>query len=266
MSGDVPAVATAVRILEKLAESAPVAVSPGHLVGELKLNRSTCYNVLATLQRAGWAVNLGNRAGWTLGPRLIALTRHADAMVAAMVQDELGRLSSELHFVAFLAERGSDGGYVIVARADQHVGIRITVGVGDTFPFSAPALMHTFGAWLPAEEFDKLADQYGVVRYTPDTVVGHRALHEALAKVREERYSVSVEQFQRGQGAVVSPVFDGRGRVNRAVGCLAFSSELDGNRVRSTGAAIRACAERITLRTGGVLPESESLILDQCVD
>lgn len=254
MSGDVPAVATAVRILEMLAEAAPTAVTPGRLVEELELNRSTCFNVLGTLQRAGWAASLGNRAGWTLGPRLLALTQRADAIVAELVQDELCRLSAELGFVAFLAERANDGGYVIVARADQRAGIRITVGVGDTFPFSAPALMHAFCAWLPPGEFDKLVERYGVERYTEETVVDLAALHELMATVRTQGYSVSVRQFQRGQGAVVSPVFDGRGRVVRAVGCLAFSSELDEERIRSAGQAIRACAERITLRTGGVMP------------
>ncbi len=251
MSGDVPAVGMVVRILEKLAEAAPGAVSPGYLVDELEINRSTCYNVLAALQRTGWASSLGNRAGWTLGPRLLALSRRAELIVAAMVQDELCALSSELGYVSFLAERHIDGGYVVVAKAEQQVGVRITVGVGDTFPFSAPALMHAFGGWMPPSEFDKLVERYGVTTYTDETIVDLTVLHEVMSTVRAEGYSLSIRQFDRAQGAAVAPVFDAQGRVVRAVGCLAFSSELEGDRPKVVGQAVRSCAERITARTGG---------------
>jgi hypothetical protein len=45
LSTDVPAVSAAVRILERLAQAWPEAVAPGTVVSELRLNRSTCYNI-----------------------------------------------------------------------------------------------------------------------------------------------------------------------------------------------------------------------------
>lgn len=63
VSNEVPAVSAAVRILERIAADLPKAVSPTVLVNELDLNRSTCYNILATLQRAGWVSKLEAREG-----------------------------------------------------------------------------------------------------------------------------------------------------------------------------------------------------------
>lgn len=51
------------------------------------------------------------------------------------------------------------------------------------------------------------------------------------------------------------PVFDSCGTVRYAVCSLAFSSELDDTNVAAAGNAIRLCAEAITLRTGGTLPD-----------
>ena len=53
MASDVPAVTNAVRILERISRDWPDAVSSGSLIDDLGLNRSTCYNILGTLQRAG---------------------------------------------------------------------------------------------------------------------------------------------------------------------------------------------------------------------
>lgn len=256
MANEVPAVAAAVRILDRLAASAPAAVSPGQLVNELGLNRSTCYNILATLQRAGWAQSMGERAGWTLGPRLLIIGSRTDELVVAIVQQELEDLSTELGFVAFLAERDGTGAYVVVAKAERQTGVRVTVGVGDTFPFSAPALMQAFAAWMPVDDFDRLVDQHGLVQFTDRTIVDREELRNVLDRVRKDGFSRSIRQFNHAQGAVAAPVFDGKGRAVRAVCVLAFSSQLDENNAVAVGKAVRACAEEITQRTGGIKPLS----------
>lgn len=252
MPSDVPAVGAAMRILEALAAASPSAMSPGQLVNELKLNRSTCYNILAALQRGGWARSLGDRAGWTLGPRLLALASGTSDLVMAMVQQELDRVSAELGFVVFLAERGSAGDHVVVAKAERQTGVRVTVGIGDTFPFSAPALMQAVTAWLPRAERDQLIAKHGLVAFTHRTVVEPQALHELLDTVCQDGFSRSIQQFNLAQGGVAAPVFDHRGMVHRVVCCLAFSSDLNEENADEVGRAVRACADSITQRTGGV--------------
>lgn len=254
MPSDVPAVGAAMRILESLAAASPAAVSPGQLVNDLKLNRSTCYNILAALQRGGWARSLGERAGWTLGPRLLALASGTTDLVMAMMQQELDRLSAELGFVAFVAERGSGGDHVVVAKAERQTGVRVTVGVGDAFPFSAPALMQATCAWLPREERDRLIAAHGLVAFTHRTVVEPNALHELLDTVKKKGFSRSIQQFNLAQGGVAAPVFDNRGVVQRVVCTLAFSSELNEDNADEVGRAVRTCADRITHRIGGSSP------------
>ena len=256
MPSDVPAVGAAMRILEALAAASPAAVSPGQLVSDLKLNRSTCYNILAALQRGGWARSLGDRAGWTLGPRLLALASGTTDLVMAMMQQELDRLSAELGFVVFVAERGSAGDHVVVAKAERQSGVRVTVGIGDTFPFSAPALMQAACAWLPRNERDQLIAKHGLIAFTHRTVVEPKSLHELLDSVRDRGFSSSLHQFNLAQGGVAAPVFDHRGVVQRIVCTLAFSSELNEDNADEVGAAARACADRITARIGGSPPDA----------
>lgn len=253
MAANVPAVAAAIRILERLAAEWPRSVSPGTLVDELDLNRSTCYNILATLQRVGWATPT-ERAGWTLGSRLLTLTGVSQELVTGIVQEELDSLSRRLGFVAFAAERDGSGGYTVVAKAERASGIRVSVGVGDRFAFSAPALLQAFAACMSADELDKQIAEHGLTRFTEFTVVDPVELHALLRTVRADGFSRSIKQLDLSQAAVAAPVFDSKSRAAFAVVVLAFSSELHEGNVEEVGDAVRRTAEHITLRIGGTPP------------
>lgn len=254
MASDVPAVSSAVRILERLAAEWPHAVAPKDLVTELGLNRSTCYNILATLQRAGWVTTTGERSGWMLGPKLLTLTGVTDTMANAVAQQEIDELARRLGFVVFVVEPDGSGGYVVTVKAERQMGVRVTVGVGEDFPFSAPALMQAYHAWLPTAQVDELVDRLGLKQFTPHTITDRDALHGALAETRSRGFSTSIQQYDMAQSGVAAPVFDKRGHVVRVVCSLAFFTELHQDNAPRIGALVSACAERITARTGGRRP------------
>lgn len=254
MAGDVPAVASAVRILERIAESWPDAVPPRALIGELGLNRSTCYNILGTLERSGWATSHGGRSGWSLGPRLLGITGVPADVVTAITQRELDELSRRLGFVVFVVQRTSDGRYAVLAKAERGQGVRVTVSLGDTFPFSAPAIMQAFHAWLPSGEFDTLAARYGIEPFTARTVTDRERVEEALAATRQRGYGTSIQEYDLAQSGVAAPIFDRSAGASTVLCSLAFSSELDEVNVAEAGERVRDAALRITSQTGGRCP------------
>lgn len=256
MASDVPAVSSAVRILERLAAQWPAAVAPKDLVNELGLNRSTCYNILATLQRAGWVTSTGERSGWMLGPKLLTLTGVTDDMTAAIAQQEIDELARRLGFVVFVAEPDGAGGYVVTVKAERQMGVRVTVGVGEGFPFSAPAIMQAYLAWQPEDKVDELVDRYGLKQFTQHTVTERDELHRVLAEIRERGYSTSIQQYDMAQSGVAAAVFDRRGQVSRVVCSLAFFTELHADNVGRIGTLVSDCADRITARTGGRRPSA----------
>lgn len=254
MANEVPAVSAAIRILERIAAESPRAVSPGRLASELEMNRSTCYNILSTLQRAGWADNMGSRSGWVLGPALLALTGVSDQSVTGVVQEEIEELSRRLGYVVFAAQQDGSGGYTVIAVSDPRRGVRVTVDVGDRFPFSAPALMQAFYAHRPFEEFAAMARSRVVEKFTEHTRVQFDELDRIFGEVRKRGYSTSILEYDLAQGAAASTVFDRGGSPSLALGTLAFSSDLTEGNVDQVGRMIRATAERVTARTGGLFP------------
>jgi DNA-binding IclR family transcriptional regulator len=254
MAGEVPAVTAAVRILERLAKAWPDAMAPGALVRELGLNRSTCYNIVGTLQQAGWVAGLDGRPGWMLGPRLLLITGVTDKARLELEQEEIEALSSSLNFVVFLAAREPRVGFRVLAVAERSTGVRVTVSVGDTFPFSAPALMQASLAWLDPAEADRLLDAEQVIAFTERTITDRGELRTAFERVRNVGYAESIQQYNMAQSGVAAPIFDAGGAIRHVLCSLAFSSELDQGNVAEVGGAVRRCADSITRRTGGILP------------
>ena len=226
-------------------------------MNELGLNRSTCYNILATLQRAGWVTSTGERSGWMLGPKLLTLTGVPDDRTVAIAQQEIDELARRLGFVVFIAEPDGAGGYVVTVKAERQMGVRVTVGVGEGFPFSAPAIMQAFLSWTPWEKVEELVDRHGLKQFTEHTVTDRAELRQALATIRETGYSTSIQQYDMAQSGVAAPIFDRRGQVTRVVTSLAFFTELHADNVSRIGAQVSACADRITARTGGRHPSAE---------
>lgn len=254
MATNVPAVSAAIRILEFLAQEWPDSVAPATLVNELQLNRSTCYNIIGVLEQAGWVTGRANGPGWTLGPKLLVLTGVTDNVKNEIAQQEIEALSAELGFVVFVADREKSGDYRSVAVAEQTTGVRITVSVGDAFPFSAPALMRAFYAWTDEVELEQIVKERKLEKFTEKSITTFEELRKVLKVVRRKGYAESLQEFNMAQGGVAAPIFDSKGRVRQVICSLAFSSQLDSSNVESVGMAIRRCAESITRRSGGILP------------
>ncbi|AKE01156.1 hypothetical protein XU06_29855 (plasmid) [Rhodococcus erythropolis] len=255
MANEVPAVSAAVRLIERIAAQAPQPVSAGMLASELDLNRSTCYNILATLQEAGWVNNVGNRSGWTLGPGLSNLVGPGDEAIRTAVQEEIDQLCRRVGYVVFAAQEDGSGGYTVVAVGDPGRGIRITVNIGDRFPFSTPGLMYAFWPYRPWDEFVTVAQRRGVERFTEFTTVDLDQVADLFVRVRERGYGASVRQFNTAQSGASAAVFGPDGRPKLALVTLTFSSELDWDNLDNVGAMIRDSAARITVRIGGTAPD-----------
>ena len=254
LAGDVPAVKLSIQILERLARDWPHGVSTAQLVERFGMNRSTCYNILSTLLGSEWVSKLDGRAGWTIGPRIFALTSVRDNSNFADVQSELEALSRQLGFVVFVAAKANNGEYVVIARADRRFGVRVTAEVGDRFPFAAPAILESFEAWTESAELERLVGQYGLQQFTEHSVTGVPELKTILAKVRQVGYSYSVQKFDLAQSGVAAPIFDARARPTLVLCTLGFSTNLNEDNVRDVGARLRETAGVITGRLGGSVP------------
>jgi IclR family transcriptional regulator, acetate operon repressor len=253
MASDVSGVLAAIRIVERLRDEWPSGVRAGALARELNINRSTCYTILGTLERSGWLVPADDDHAWMLGPGLTRLAAIQGGHVMQTLQREMERLARDRQIVVFATSHRVDDRYLVVGKAESPRPIRITVDIGETFPFSAPVLMRVFAAWQPDSELRTIIRSKRIERFTNRTLVGQRLFGE-LKLVRGRGYAISLGEYDLAQSGVAASVFDGHGRPRWAICTLGFSTELHTGNIEQIGKAVREAAKRVTKRIGGNWP------------
>ena len=252
----VPAVATAIALLRLLQARRGRPARLSELADALGANRSTCFNILKTLQSEGFVAYSGETKAYRLGPALLelGLSVGRDLDVISVALPYAQALVRDIEFAVLLVRRLADGRFMVADKVESLKDIKVTIAVGETFPANAPLLARCHLAWSTEEEVDAFIARHGLTRFTPTTVTDPEQFKAELAEVREVGYAVSRGEYYLRNNAVASPVFGPDGRVTLILSTLGFSSDLTDAHIPVYGQKLAAAAAQVTRAMGGQPP------------
>ena len=237
-----PAVDNAFAILDLLGRR-PRGVGVSEIARELGLSKSSCFNILSTLLRAGAVEKRGPSTAWHLGPKLVELGTaarrgySARAAVRALLQAFVDREK----LVCLVGQvLGGHAGIVVLDRIlpRGQLADSVNVPIGEVYPLTAPAMGR---AVLAAYDDDE-------VRELLHAAKGHASrqrqaeLLEADSNVRSKGYAMSLEEYEPGVRAVAA-VIPGHKIDPRLVLCLVGRADaLAASRLHKLGTALRNTA------------------------
>lgn len=241
-----PAVASAVRILDHLAQqSSGAGVSA--VSRELGLNKSTCFNILLTLQHFGLVVKSSGEARYRLGPKLVELGAAARRNLSSRspLRRAMRDLADETGIGCVLAQVLGDGrSFVIVDRVGPRMAEDgVAPAIGKVYPLTAPAIGRAALARLDAEE------ALEIVHRTRGGAPNSRQDAQwrvDLARIREQGFATSLEQYERGTNAVAAAIAP-HGELHAILGLVGRATDLAPERLHALGrrlAALTAGIER----------------------
>jgi DNA-binding IclR family transcriptional regulator len=186
----------------------------------LELHKSTVSRALSTLQHEGLVGQNPVTGKYRLGLGLISLAGVALGRldVRAAAQPYLGDLvetSQETVNVTVL-----DGDECV--NIDRHASpkpIRYVGWIGRRTPLHCTASGKVLLAFMgPEERLNFLPSP--LIRYTDRTITELRILEEHLARICQQGYAITHEEFEEGFSAIAAPIFNHR---KQAVGTLSIS-------------------------------------------
>ena len=95
--------------------------------------------------------------------------------------------------------------------------LSVTVSPGTRVAAHATSLGRVLLAWEPAERVEQVINEYGLPRLTPYTVTDPAEFREILAVVREQGWSMVVNEREEGLISLSATVRDHHGQVVAAV-------------------------------------------------
>lgn len=229
-----PAVASALRILQFLANDAPRA-GVTELARRLEINKSTCFNILQTLAHFGVVRRLPGGAKYQLGPKLAELG-------AAVRRNFSHRDQLRRHFEPLVAETGllciigqvlgDETSFVIIDQmAPPGATARISAhSVGTVLPLTGAAMGCALLSRLDEEDAIEIVRGSGAATKPAE----ERSWRARLRDIRSVGFAISLEQYQRDVNAVATTI-DKAGEAYLAVCLVGLVKDLPAERIRSLG-------------------------------
>jgi DNA-binding IclR family transcriptional regulator len=215
-SAPVQSVDRALRLVEILASRQVAGVT--ELASLLGVHKSTASRLLSTLELHGIVEQDSGHGSYRLGPALTFLAGSISGRVRLLQASHptAERLAHEVGETVSVAVLEGDG----VVNVDQIATGHLAPGDASQ-PIYASASGKVLLAWLPdGEERKVLLGRPLLERYASATVVDPDELALELVRVREQGWSLALDEQESGFNAVSAPIFD---RDGAAIAALTVS-------------------------------------------
>jgi len=243
-----PAVERALDILELLSSS-KAGLTLSDLSSSLDVHKSSVHYLLDTLLRRGYVHRNEVTKRLLLGLKILTLSDAALAGVELRrhAAVHLRRLMEKSGLTVHLAVLEGDEA-VLVDKLEPAGAARVSTWVGKRMDLHSSAVGKAIMAYLPDEQFERLARDRGFTRYNENTKVTRRRIEEDIDQIRRRGYAVEDEEGEIGFRCVGCPIFDSEGRIAAAVSVAGTTSQITSEsgallseRVKETADAITRC-------------------------
>jgi DNA-binding IclR family transcriptional regulator len=253
----VPAVERAIGVLRHLRTQAdPRARTVTRIAEALGIHKSSCSNLLWTLEAAGFVEYSADSRAFQLGAELIGLgasaakdrafVRAAARPMEALVQ------ATGITCVAF--EQIASDEFIIVSKVDSPREIKVTIDVGQHFHPAAPALAPLVVAYKDAEAGAAYLQRWQNRIFTPATRSDPADLAAKVDFVRTHGFTVSRGEYYAGNTAIAAAVFSGGDSIVRGLCLATFTEEVADLSLEGLGQSLRRTADAISQVLGGAAP------------
>ena len=172
---------------------------------ELGLHKATVHHILKDLERWSFVQQDEKTQKYRLGMRLLELGDlvRGDSDLIRNSQSFLNELGRKTGGTVTLRVLERDG-LLVLAKAESVHSLKVTYDVGSRLPCNFGASGKLLLAFLPVEEFRRLAREGKIKKLTPRTVVDPRKLEQEFEKIRRRGYAFSSEQAISGARGVAA--------------------------------------------------------------
>jgi DNA-binding IclR family transcriptional regulator len=237
-SSRVQSVRRAVGLLRAIAGSAASPTAP-ELAERCRLNRSTAWRILQTLEDEGLLDRDPQTNRYSIGYELTRLAANADESLLRVARPHLVELSSRTgETVSLAVPRRLELVYVEQIQAPH---VMSADWLGRAVPLHGTSTGKALLAWLPASELDELLSE-PLESFTEATITDPARLREELEEVRRLGYAVSRGELEASLWGVSAAILDRGRRPIAVVSVWGAERRVQGSGVDELGEATAATA------------------------
>jgi DNA-binding IclR family transcriptional regulator len=197
------------------------------LAQKLGFSKSTTHGIVHALLREGVLTQGPGARKLSLGPTIaeLAVANWNQELVTQMAQPILNEIRDKINETVILGVRLRNR-VLIIATAEATEFLKISALVGSTIPLLGGAVGKVFLSTENPYHAAQLIEEYGLPRYTPQSITDiHNYLSE-LEQVHTQGYAIDIEEYIQGIRAVAVALHNQRG-LPAALWVVGITANLD---------------------------------------
>jgi IclR family acetate operon transcriptional repressor len=247
-----------VRILRLLAEQ-PAGLGVSDVADRLKVDPSTAYRLLTTLQSHGFVAQDSDTKKYAIGYGILEVASGilSRLSIVEIVQPHLRAIASSTGENTHIAVR--DRQYAVFVGSESGTGmLRVETTLGKAEPLHCTAVGKALLVDYTRSDLVELFGENTLQRYTEQTMCTVDELEAELRRVRRLGYAFDDEELHPGVRCISAPVRDRSGHVVAAFGISSPTVRLTRERVAEIAQQISRSAEAISAQLGYAPSEAVS--------
>jgi len=228
------------------------SLSAKEIADQLAVAPTTLYPFLHTLTSHGY-LEVDEQKRYRLGLKLLERVGEINQVydIRVVARREMVKLSGLIEANARLAVLyGNEVLYLEQEEGGPQANVTLAEVVGLRVPCYCTALGKALLAHLPKVELSRILNSIVLAKITEKTITDKSLLLEELTFVRENGYSLEMEELQLGGACVGAPIRNSSGKVIAAISTSILASRAQGKSLTLVAEAVMATASDISQQLG----------------
>jgi DNA-binding IclR family transcriptional regulator len=229
----------------------PAGLGVTEVAERLKVDPSTAYRLLATLERHGFAAQDGDTKKYFLGYGVLEIASGVlgRLSVVEIAQPHVRAIAMSTGENAHVAVRDRQSAVFVGSESGTGM-LRVETTLGKAEPLHCTAVGKALLVDFTRAQLLELFGDKPLQRFTAHTLTTIDEIEADLGRVRRLGYAFDDEELHSGVRCISAPVRDRAGHVVAAFGISSPSVRLTRERIGEIGEQIRASARSISTQLG----------------
>jgi DNA-binding IclR family transcriptional regulator len=240
--------------LVRAAAAQPAGETASGLARAAGLPNATALRLIHTLETEGFLMRLPGNGRYVIGLNLVRLGSDIDAadLLLAVSREALERVAEETRESVTLSVLRGPERFDIVLQIDAPHLIQAVNWVGHSYPLHATSSGKILLAALDPPRLERVLSG-PLERLTPATITDPEVLRREIDRVREQAYSVIIDELEEGLASVSVPILAAPGILLGSVNVTGPTFRFDAGRRTEAIGCLRTAAEEIERTLGAVV-------------
>jgi DNA-binding IclR family transcriptional regulator len=223
-----------------------------------KMNESTVFRYLSSLQNCGWAMQDADSGRYTLSYKICAVaanvsSRKSIRSICTPFLRSLAEIFCESVNVA--EEHDMAAVYIDAVSGPRQQLLMTTRRVGNVSPLHCTAVGKLLLLGFSPRRIDLFIATKGLAPLTDKTITTREELLEELERVRERGFAFDDEEYEPGARCVAAPLYDYTGNVVAGISVSGPANRMSDEHIYSKLPYLLDAAREISIRLGWKAPE-----------